>query len=137
MADSFSKKEKIKKKLQKQKEKAERREDRKTNNNKGKDLEDMLVYVDYLGNLTDIPPDQQEKEREKTKQPKNQTTEFKGIITFISEKGFGFITEEGTKENVFIHSNDVGFPLQKGELISYQKEENAKGIRAVKVQKIQ
>ncbi|MEC4113402.1 cold-shock protein [Myroides pelagicus] len=135
MADSFSKKEKIKKKLQKQKEKAERREDRKTNNNKGKSLEEMLVYVDYLGNLTDIPPDQQEKEREKTKNNTKQQTEFKGTITYISEKGYGFITEQGSKNNVFVHSNDVGFPLTKGELVSYQKEENAKGVRAVNVQK--
>ena len=39
MADSFSKKENFKKKLQKQKEKAQRREERKTNNDKGKEVE--------------------------------------------------------------------------------------------------
>ena len=49
MADSFSKKENFKKKAQKQKEKAQRREERKTNNNKGKELDDMLMYVDAYG----------------------------------------------------------------------------------------
>ncbi len=55
MADSFSKKENFKKKIQKQKEKALRREERKTNNNKGKDMEDVFMYVDEFGRLTSTP----------------------------------------------------------------------------------
>ena len=43
MADSFSKKENFKKKLQKQKEKNLKREERKTNNNKGKGLEEPIA----------------------------------------------------------------------------------------------
>ena len=62
MADSFSKKENFKKKLQKQKEKAARREERKENNNKGKELEDMFLYVDANGQLTSTPPNQQDRE---------------------------------------------------------------------------
>ncbi len=61
MADSFSKKENFKKKLQKQKEKALKREERKHSNNKGKSLEDMLVYVDANGQITEVRPDDQEK----------------------------------------------------------------------------
>ena len=62
MADSFSKKENFKKKLQKQKEKNLKREERKTNNNKGKGLEEMLLYVDENGQLTETPPDDQNRE---------------------------------------------------------------------------
>lgn len=56
MADSFSKKENFKKKQQKQKEKALRREERKTNNDKGKDIE--FMYVDAYGRLTSTPPEE-------------------------------------------------------------------------------
>ncbi|MGS0747058.1 hypothetical protein [Halpernia sp. GG3] len=42
MADSFTKKEGIKKKIQKQKEKEMRREGRKESNDKGKSLDDMI-----------------------------------------------------------------------------------------------
>ena len=56
MADSFSKKENFKKKLQKQKEKAARREERKDSNDKGKTLDDMIMYVDHNGQFTSTPP---------------------------------------------------------------------------------
>ena len=56
MADSFSKKEQIKKRALKKKVKGSKKEDRKVNNNKGKSFESMLVYVDRNGNFTDTPP---------------------------------------------------------------------------------
>ena len=63
MADSTSKKEKNKKRALKKIEKKNKRENRKENNNKGKSLEEMIVYVDVLGNFTDIPPHLQDKEK--------------------------------------------------------------------------
>ncbi|MGZ5188319.1 MAG: cold shock domain-containing protein, partial [Kaistella sp.] len=62
MADSFSKKENFKKKLQKAKEKTQKREDRKTNNNKGKGLDEMFLYVDANGQLTETRPEDQNRE---------------------------------------------------------------------------
>ncbi|WP_394799678.1 hypothetical protein [Flavobacterium amniphilum] len=56
MADSFYKKENRKKKIEKKKQKSQKREDRKVNNNKGKGLESMIVYVDENGHLTSTPP---------------------------------------------------------------------------------
>ncbi|MFC4818312.1 MULTISPECIES: hypothetical protein [unclassified Flavobacterium] len=56
MADSFFKKENRKKKIVKKKLKSQKREDRKANNNKGKGLESMIVYVDENGHLTNTPP---------------------------------------------------------------------------------
>ena len=56
MADSFFKKENRKKKIVKKKLKSQKREDRKVNNNKGKGLESMIVYVDENGHLTSTPP---------------------------------------------------------------------------------
>jgi hypothetical protein len=57
MAESFQKKEDIKKNLIKKKLKASKKQERKTNNNKGKGFESMIAYVDANGNLTSTPPE--------------------------------------------------------------------------------
>lgn len=138
MADSFSKKENLKKKLQKKQEKSQKREERKSNNNKGKSLEDMLVYVDKFGNLTDIPPDQQEAEEERRRELKNsrQAAEnivYTGVISYFNDKGFGFIKEDKTNDNVFVHSADVNQPLEKGAKVAYKKTVTPKGLKATEV----
>ena len=55
--ESFSKKEKEKKKQKKREDKLRKKGDRKENNLKGSGLDNMIGYVDELGNLTDTPPD--------------------------------------------------------------------------------
>ena len=114
MADSFSKKENFKKKLQKAKEKAQKREERKTNNNKGKSLDDMLLYVDANGQLTDVRPEDQEKIEINAEDIQLGAAPIEaeelvktGIVTFLSDKGFGFITENSTKDNIFFHEITV------------------------------
>src|SRR5690554_7057970 len=104
MADSFSKKENNKKKSKKKQDKTARREDRKINNNKGKTLDDMIVYVDVNGNFTSVPPHLQNREEDLAKAKKsmneamvNEDTVFTGVVTYLSEKGYGFITEEDRK----------------------------------------
>ena len=54
--ETFSKKEKGKKKLKKRQEKQEKMEDRKTNAKKGKSLEEMMAYIDENGNISSTPP---------------------------------------------------------------------------------
>lgn len=141
MADSFSKKENFKKKLQKQKEKTQRREERKANNNKGKNFEEMISYVDANGQLTNIPPSEQEKTAVNIDDIRlgatpiiEEETLKTGIITFLSEKGYGFITEDSSKENVFFHSNNCTHEVKKGNKVSFDKERSAKGYSAVNVQ---
>lgn len=139
MADSFSKKENFKKKLQKQKEKAMRREERKSNNNKGKDLDEMFSYVDEFGRLTDTPPIKGEEisldDIQLGAAPIEAEDPIKtGIVNFVSEKGFGFITEDGNKENVFFHGNNCAHPIKKGNKVSYEKEKSPKGYSAINIQ---
>ena len=55
--ETFGKKEKEKKRLKKREDKLEKKEERKSNSQKGASLEDMLMYVDENGQLTDTPPD--------------------------------------------------------------------------------
>ncbi|MCS3529337.1 cold shock domain-containing protein [Chryseobacterium sp. JUb7] len=139
MGDSFSKKENFKKKVQKQKEKALRREERKENNNKGKDLTDMFLYVDEYGRLTSTPPTHREEvnltEIQLGAAPiEEEEVRKSGIVTFFSEKGYGFITEDNTKENVFFHNNNCNEPIKKGNKVSYEKEKSPKGFSAVDIQ---
>lgn len=143
MADSFSKKENFKKKVQKAKEKAQKREERKTSNNKGKGLDDMIMYVDANGQLTSTPPDNSNVEDfdinniQLGAAPIEAEELIKtGIVTFFSEKGYGFITEDGSKENVFFHSNNCMELIKKGNKVSFEKEKSPKGFVAVEIRMV-
>jgi|GEM_PF-1598066 len=57
MADSFQKKESIKKNALRKKIKNQKKQDRKLNNNKGKGFESMVAYADQNGNLSATPPE--------------------------------------------------------------------------------
>ncbi|WKW46115.1 cold shock domain-containing protein [Myroides sp. JBRI-B21084] len=142
MADSFSKKENNKKKTKRLQDKQLRREDRKANNNKGKSLEDMIVYVDVNGNFTSVPPHLQNKEEDLAKAMKksksqqvDSETVFVGIVTHISDKGYGFITEEKTGESVFFHMGQAIVEVKKHEKVSFKKELTPKGFRAIDIKK--
>ncbi|WP_027383881.1 cold-shock protein [Epilithonimonas caeni] len=137
MADSFSKKENFKKKLQKQKDKALRREERKTNNDKGKETE--FMYVDAYGRLTSTPPEERlEVDLDNIQlgaAPIEAEEAVKtGIVTFVSDKGYGFITENKTNENIFFHSNNCAVPIKKGNKVSFEKERSPKGFSAVNIE---
>jgi len=140
MADSFSKKENFKKKVQKAKEKAQKREERKTVNNKGKSLDDMIMYVDANGQLTSTPPDNSNVEEFDINNIQLGAAPIEaeelvktGIITFLSDKGYGFITEDSSKENVFFHTNNATEVLKKGNKVSYEKEKSPKGFSAIDI----
>lgn len=143
MADSFSKKENFKKKVQKAKEKAQKREERKTSNNKGKSLDDMIMYVDANGQLTSTPPDKNNDEdfdinniQLGAAPIEAEETIKTGIVTFFSEKGYGFITEDNSKENVFFHSNNCLELIKKGNKVSFEKEKSPKGFVAVNIRMV-
>lgn len=142
MADSFSKKENTKKKAKKMQDKVLRREDRKSNNNKGKTLDDMIVYVDVNGNFTSVPPHLQNREEDLARAKKaaknlshNEETVFTGIVSYFSEKGFGFITEDTSGESVFFHRDQLNSVIVKHDKVNYKKEITAKGYRAVEITK--
>lgn len=137
MADSFSKKEGSKKKAKKKQEKALRREDRKTNNNKGKSFEDMIVYVDVNGNFTSLPPHLQVVNEGSGKKGNSDSVddgEIKsGIVTYLNEKGYGFITEDITKDNVFFNFDFSSSKFKKNDKVSFVKELSQKGFRASQI----
>lgn len=143
MADSFSKKENNKKKLEKAKEKAARREEKKTNNNKGKEIE--FMYVDKFGQLTSVKPEKQEDDEDfdlnniqlgAAPIVDEGPEEITGVVDYVSDKGYGFIKETGSGDNIFFHMNNAQEELKKGNKVTYDKEKSPKGFAAVNIKVI-
>ncbi len=145
MSDSFFKKENAKKKAKKKQEKALKRVDRKTNNNKGQSLESMYAYVDENGVITSTPPDKTNRKevdldgillgaRPIVREEAKPNT---GVITFYSDKGYGFVTDDETKTNVFFHSNDLIMPVNLKDKVTYDIKTTPRGDNAVNLKIIQ
>ncbi|MGD9993774.1 MAG: cold-shock protein [Salinivirgaceae bacterium] len=143
--ETFNKKEVRNKKEKKRKEKEKKRlakkdEDKKTG------LDDMIAYVDENGMLTSTPPDPSKKTEIKAEDIKINTTRSddvemdpirKGVVTFFNEaKGFGFIRDSETKEDVFVHVNNVLEAIKENNLVSFEVEMGPKGPTAVQVKLI-
>jgi cold shock CspA family protein len=144
MAETWSKKEREKKKQQNKKEKAERKQERKENSKPGKSLDDMLAYVDENGHFSSTPPDPRKKVKINVedieigvrKQADIDPADLirKGIVTFFNEsKGYGFIKDKETQESVFVHVNSVLEPVKEHSKVTFEVEMGPKGANAVNV----
>lgn len=143
--ETFSKKEKEKKRLKKQQDKREKAEERKANSDKGKGLEDMLAYVDENGNISSTPPDS-------TKKPKFNSEDIQiavarqeaipedavrtGTVSFFNDsKGYGFIRDHQTQESFFVHINGLQEEVRETDKVTFELEKGMKGLNAVRVKK--
>ncbi|MFP4470312.1 MAG: cold-shock protein [Bacteroidales bacterium] len=143
--ESFNKKEVRKRKEKKRKEKAEKREARK-DHEPGSSLDDMIAYVDEYGNITDTPPDPNEKEEidvedivisTPKKVAEEEGAERTGTISFYNDqKGFGFIKDSGSRQDVFFHINNCHDDVKEGNRVSFETEQGPKGPAAVNVKLI-
>ncbi|MBX2905532.1 MAG: cold shock domain-containing protein [Taibaiella sp.] len=144
MSETFSKKEKEKKKAKERQDKAQKMKERKENNAKGKSLEDMMAYIDENGNITSVPPDPSKK-REidlesiqlgAAKNEVNADPVRKGVVSFFNDaKGYGFIVDSETRENIFVHSNNLQHPVKERDRVTFETERTPKGMNAIKVKK--
>ncbi len=143
---SFNKKENEKKKRKKKLDKEKKREERQSSSEKGKSLDDMIAYVDEHGNITDTPPDPEEKKKNEIELddiminvPKKEELEEVdkvrfGTITFFNDsKGYGFIKDMNTQESIFVHVNGLIDPVREGNKVSFETERGHKGLNAIKV----
>lgn len=145
--ETFSKKEREKKKSIKLKDKKEKAEDRKANGQKGKSLDEMMAYIDENGNITSTPPDPAKrkkiitediqisipKQAELTEQEKIRTG---SVSMFNADKGFGFIKDHVTQESIFVHVNGLTEEVRENDKVTFETEQGQKGLNAVKVKKV-
>jgi CspA family cold shock protein len=62
----------------------------------------------------------------------------KGTVKTVTDKGFGFITKEGSDKDVFYHENSLEGDLavrklKVGDVVTFDVEETPKGINATNI----
>ncbi len=64
----------------------------------------------------------------------------KGKITRLTDRGFGFIAQEGEEKDLFFHASelqDVEFTdLHEGDELTFEVAEGPKGLNAVNVHRV-
>ena len=61
----------------------------------------------------------------------------KGSVKFFNEsKGFGFIIEEGSNEEHFVHVSGLIDEVREGDNVEFELKEGKKGLNAVNVKVI-
>ncbi|MCB4799453.1 cold-shock protein [Tamlana sp. 62-3] len=57
-----------------------------------------------------------------------------GTVKFFNDtKGFGFITEEGSNKEHFVHISGLIDEIQQGDNVEFDLQEGRKGLNAVNV----
>lgn len=141
--ESNNKKDVRNKKAKKRKDKEQKKQAKK-DNERNNSLDDMIAYVDKNGNITDTPPDPNQEEEVNLEDievsvPKDDTKDKqdpvrRGVITYFNDaKGFGFIRDTETKEDVFVHVNNMLEDLRQGNTVTFEVEMGNKGPVAVQV----
>ena len=140
--ETFSKKDKEKNKIKKRQEKMMKKEERKANS-KGGGLENMMAYVDENGVISDTPIDPKTRTKvdaesidisipKRTEEP--EETIRKGKVSYWnSSKGYGFIKDLETQENIFVHINGVLGSIDENVMVTFEKVRGPKGWNAVHV----
>ncbi|RSK40058.1 cold-shock protein [Hymenobacter perfusus] len=61
-----------------------------------------------------------------------------GTVKFYNEsKGYGFITEDGTNEDFFVHVTGLnGGQIQQSDRVEFDTQEGRKGVNAVNVKRL-
>jgi CspA family cold shock protein len=61
----------------------------------------------------------------------------KGTVKFFNEsKGFGFISEDATQKEYFVHASGLVDEIREGDAVEFELTEGKKGMNAVDVKVI-
>ena len=61
----------------------------------------------------------------------------KGTVKFFNiSKGYGFITEEGTDNEYFVHVSGLVDEINKDDVVEFELKEGKKGMNAVNVKQL-
>ncbi len=61
----------------------------------------------------------------------------KGTVKFFNDsKGFGFISEEGSGKDHFVHVSGLVDEIKEGDNVEFELQEGKKGLNAVNVKVI-
>jgi len=145
--ETSSKKEVRKKQEKNRKDKEKKRLERKASSRDGKNLDDMIAYVDEFGNLSSVPPDLTKRavinaedidiSGYKSKEVDPAESIRNGIVTYFNDsKGYGFLRDTATRESVFVHINVLTEPLAEGNKVTFEVEKGPKGLTAINVKKL-
>jgi len=104
----------------------------------------MIAYVDEYGRISSTPPDPTKKiiveatgiELGATKHDSAQKLDYirKGVVTFFNDsKGFGFIRDMETKQDVFVHANNLLEIIKENNIVTFEIGKGPKGTTALKV----
>jgi len=57
-----------------------------------------------------------------------------GTVKFFNDsKGFGFIVDNSSKEEIFVHASGLIDNIREGDVVTYSTERGKKGLNAVDV----
>ncbi|MDY0904860.1 MULTISPECIES: cold shock domain-containing protein [unclassified Pedobacter] len=57
-----------------------------------------------------------------------------GTVKFFNEsKGFGFIVEDGSKKEIFVHVSGLKNDIREGDVVNFEVQQGKKGENAVNV----
>ncbi len=62
----------------------------------------------------------------------------KGTVKTVTDKGFGFISQEGSEKDIFFHENSLEGDLAErklkvGDEVNFEVEETPKGLSAINI----
>jgi cold shock CspA family protein len=140
--ESYGKKDVQARKEKKRKEKEQRRLELKESKGIGSP-DDMIAYVDEFGNITSTPPDHSQRTTVNAEDiavsvVRSETDPedllHRGVVSFFDEsKGFGFIRDSATRQDVFVHINGILEPIKEGNKVIFEVIKGLKGPNAIQV----
>ena len=62
-----------------------------------------------------------------------QTTKFTGKVKFFSSKGFGFIKDNNSTKEYFVHVSGCIDQINENDVVEFDLKEGQKGLNAINV----